>query len=121
MEEPRDHLNRVEVVSSSDKPASRDIPYREAIGCLMYLMIGTRPDLAFSVRKLSQFCENPLEKHWLALKRLLRYLRATRDLAITYSADIGFQPYGYSDSDHDERRCDKLGVEEANCSGNLQL
>lgn len=33
-------------------------PYREAIGVVMYLMIGTRPDIAFAVRSLAKFAEN---------------------------------------------------------------
>eukprot|EP00171_Calliarthron_tuberculosum_P023532 IDg23532t1 len=39
--------------------ASNDIPYRQAIGSLMYLSLGTRPDIAFAVNRLAQFCESP--------------------------------------------------------------
>ena len=34
-------------------------PYREAIGSLMYVMVGTRPDLAFSIGVLAKHVQNP--------------------------------------------------------------
>lgn len=42
---------------------AKDVPYREAIGSLMYLMTGTIPDIAYAVLKLTQFCENPQQNH----------------------------------------------------------
>ena len=48
-----------------------DIPdYRSAIGSLMYMAIGTRPDISFAVQHLSQFMNNPAPAHWMALKRV---------------------------------------------------
>ena len=56
---------------------SIDKPYREILGSLIYIMMGTRPDICFAVSRLSQFISNPREKHWMALKRILRYLKGT--------------------------------------------
>jgi hypothetical protein len=39
------------------------VPYREAIGSLMYAAIATRPDITFAVSVLSQFLDNPGEAH----------------------------------------------------------
>ena len=39
------------------------VPYRSAVGCLMYLMVGTRSDLAAAVGALSQFASNPRPTH----------------------------------------------------------
>ena len=50
----------------------------------MYAMLGTRPDIAFAVTTLSQFSSNPGYPHWLALKRVLRYLRGTIDYKLVY-------------------------------------
>lgn len=65
----------------------------------MYLMIETRPELAFSVGKLSQFCKSPTQDHWSAVKRLMRYVRSTlnlesafRDLSICLVMAVVTQP-----------------------------
>jgi len=49
----------------------KSLPYREAVGSLMYLMVGTRPDLAFAVGKLSRFVSGYGKEHWAAGKRVL--------------------------------------------------
>ena len=54
------------------------VPYRNAVGCLMYLMVGTRPDLAAAVGPLSQFASDACPKHWQALKRVFRYVQGTK-------------------------------------------
>ncbi|KAE8892612.1 hypothetical protein PF003_g23223 [Phytophthora fragariae] len=51
--------------------------YRKAIGMLMYLATGTRPDLAYAVGQLNRFVSKPSNKHVGALKRVLRYLAGT--------------------------------------------
>jgi len=56
--------------------------YQRAVGSLMYLMLCTRPDIAYAVSQLSRFAANPSEKHHTALKRLLRYLKGTSDYGL---------------------------------------
>ena len=51
--------------------------YQSAIGSLIYLMLGTRPDLAFSINKLAQYSANPTHRHWKGIKRILRFVKAT--------------------------------------------
>ena len=51
----------------------------------MYLMSCTRPDIAYSVSRLSRYTSNPGIDHWKAIVRLLRYLRYTRDLGLYYT------------------------------------
>jgi hypothetical protein len=64
-------------------------PYRSLIGALQYLVNGTRPDIAFAVSYLSRFCENPREVHWNAAIRVVRYLKGTADMGITYKGNDG--------------------------------
>jgi transposase InsO family protein len=61
--------------------------YATLIGSLMYLALGTRPDIAFAVNKLAQFTHDPKPMHWTAVKRIFRYLKYTRTNALTYGGD----------------------------------
>ncbi|GMF42036.1 unnamed protein product [Phytophthora fragariaefolia] len=58
--------------------------YRKAIGMLMDLAAGTRPDLAFVVGQLSRYVSKPSARHVGTLKRVLRYLAGTLDNGITH-------------------------------------
>jgi len=42
--------------------------YQSAIGSLLYLSGGTRPDITFSVSKLAKFSAKPSKHHWRAIK-----------------------------------------------------
>uniref|UniRef100_A0AAV1TUQ8 Reverse transcriptase Ty1/copia-type domain-containing protein n=1 Tax=Peronospora matthiolae TaxID=2874970 RepID=A0AAV1TUQ8_9STRA len=61
------------------------VPYHSAVGTWMYLVVGTRPDLASSVRALSHFAADPRPTHWRALKRVLRYLKATPTFGMRFT------------------------------------
>lgn len=58
--------------------------YRSIVGSLMYLSQCTRPDLAHAVGVLSQHLERPALPHWNAAMQVLRYLKGTVNLGITY-------------------------------------
>ena len=49
-------------------------PYREAVGSLLWIANGTRPDVAFAVSQVAKYMSNPGMEHWDAVKRILRYL-----------------------------------------------
>ena len=74
----------------------RNIPYREAVGSLMYAAMGTRPDIAFTISTVAQFSENPGWVHWEAVKRIFKYLLGTKKLELTYG-ERGL--VGYVDAD----------------------
>lgn len=65
----------------------------------MYCMVATRPDIAFAVGNLCKFMHAPCESHWKAIKHLLRYLKSTAHLCLTYSMKEESTLLGYSDSD----------------------
>lgn len=74
--------------------------YRSIIGSLRYI-INTRPDLAFAVGVVSRYMEAPGRDHWLAVKRILRYLKGTLGYGCKYEKGAELKPMllGYSDSD----------------------
>ena len=74
--------------------------YRGLIGGLLYLSVYTRPDISYSVGVLSQFLANPGLVHWTAAKRILRYLRNSIGVGISYRRDNeGLVLAGASDAD----------------------
>ncbi|KAM2666633.1 hypothetical protein EV2_018442 [Malus domestica] len=80
--------------------------YRSVVGALQYLTL-TRPDIAFAVNQVSQFMHQPTSIHWLAVKRILRYLVGTPSHGITYKPGSIILT-AYSDADYvddpDDRR-----------------
>lgn len=73
--------------------------YRSIIGKLMYLSVGSRPDISFAVGLLSRFVECPMRKHMAAARRILRYLAATSTVGIQYGPSGDCSLIGYSDAD----------------------
>lgn len=75
------------------------IPYASAVGSLMYAMVCTRPDLAFISGMLGRYQSNPGIAHWKAAKRVMRYLKGTKDFRLTYRHSDHLEMIGYTDSD----------------------
>ncbi|KAI3734277.1 hypothetical protein L6452_13742 [Arctium lappa] len=100
------HLNIKEFNTPFDSSVKLDknpgravaqLEYASAIGCMMYAMHCTRPDIAFAVSRLSQYTSNPGPDHWKAISRVLGYLKRTSDLELTYMMHPGILE-GYSDA-----------------------
>jgi hypothetical protein len=84
---------------TSGKKQTITVPFKEATGSLMYLVLSTKPDIAFVVIQILQFCENPQQAHWNAVRRIFAYLKGTRNRGLRYGPSIT-TPTGYSDSDY---------------------
>jgi hypothetical protein len=96
---PGANYTRAQAPSDAAEAAYMEkIPYREAIGSLMYAAIATRPDIAFAVSTLSQFLDNPGRIHWEAVKRIFRYLAGTKDYSLTYGNERHHLT-GFTDAD----------------------
>ncbi|GFW15510.1 retrovirus-related Pol polyprotein from transposon TNT 1-94 [Trichonephila clavipes] len=88
-------------ISTDDSVSlSADVPYREAVGNLMFLAIVTRPDIAYAVGVLSQVLDKPQQIHWTMVKRILRYLNGTQKYGIMYLSVSSATLESYSDSDY---------------------
>ena len=73
------------------------VEYARIIGSLMYLMSCTRPNLAFAISRLSRYTSNPSVEHCKSIKRVLQYLRYTRNYGFHY-ARYPAVIEGYSDA-----------------------
>lgn len=78
----------------------RKIPYQNAVGSIMYSMVGTRPDLAHVVGVISRFMSRPIKDHWQAVKWALRYIKGSVDVCLNYKKKGDFVVTGYCDSDY---------------------
>ncbi|CCA76306.1 hypothetical protein PIIN_10301 [Serendipita indica DSM 11827] len=70
--------------TEQEKLEMQNVPYQEALGKLIYLATATRPDISYAVGVLCRFSKNPGQAHWLAPKRVLRYLCKTTNYKLTY-------------------------------------
>ena len=67
--DPNVKLSKDQCPATDDKTKMMEkVPYRQAIGSLMWAAVATRPDIAFPVSLLSQFLENLGKVHWNAVK-----------------------------------------------------
>jgi len=75
--------------------------FQQALGALMYLMLGTRPNIAYTVAALGRHAANPGTEHQHALDCLFRYLRGTSDYKLVYHRGVsgGDSILGYVDAD----------------------
>lgn len=80
------------------KEDSKMIPYRQAVGSLLYLACGSRPDLSYPSTYMSQFSERPTAEHWRGIKHILRYLKGTKFRKLRFQK-TGKKLQAYSDAD----------------------
>jgi hypothetical protein len=76
----------------------RRTSYQRMVGSLMYIMLGTRGDIAYAVSVASRSLANPGPQHIKLAQRILRYLKGTKSLKLAYKG----QPQrleGFTDAD----------------------
>ena len=80
--------------------------YQSAVGCLLYLSTKTRPDVAYAVSNVARYTSKPTKQHWVAVKRIMRYLNGTINHGLLY--DNVSKLTGFSDAnwagDLDDRK-----------------
>eukprot|EP00882_Tetradesmus_deserticola_P012471 GHRQ01013216.1.p1 GENE.GHRQ01013216.1~~GHRQ01013216.1.p1 ORF type:complete len:372 (+),score=127.55 GHRQ01013216.1:381-1496(+) len=74
-------------------------PYSQLVGKLMYLMVCTRPDIAYAVGALARYMSKPLMTHWQAAKGVVRYLAGTSKHGLTFGTSKDTL-VGYCDADY---------------------
>ena len=95
-------------INDEEKRKMEHRPYTQVLGSIMYAMLCTKPNLSFTISLVGRFQSNPGEAHWIAVKRILRYIRGTKSHKMTYSGKH-LKVIGYSDSsfsgDRDDEKC----------------
>ncbi|KAE9353975.1 hypothetical protein PF008_g4740 [Phytophthora fragariae] len=73
---------------ASEEALATRVPYKQAVGALLYLSRVTRPDIAFAVNQVAAHAARPTVTHWHAVKKILRYVWGTRSMALVYQRDV---------------------------------
>jgi len=88
----------------SQSPDQRATPeqlnyYQSIIGSLLYLTLGTRPDIAYAVILMSQFMSNPSEDHIKKAIHIIKYVKSTLYAKLIYNGKANEGLHGYADAD----------------------
>ncbi|GKV48928.1 hypothetical protein SLEP1_g55711 [Rubroshorea leprosula] len=91
----------------AEKVAMSRVPYSSAVRSLMFVMVGTRSDIAQVVGAVSKYMANSGRVHWDAMKWILRYLKNTSSVSLCYRSIepdcVGFVDVDFA-GDKDKRR-----------------
>ncbi|CAI7831198.1 unnamed protein product [Closterium sp. NIES-54] len=84
----------------SDESVEPSGPYPELVGCLVYLMTCTRPDLAYPLSLLARYVAPGRHRkvHWDAAKRVLRYLCSTSGMGLVLGGRTRVVLTGHADA-----------------------
>jgi hypothetical protein len=92
----------------SEKTEMSLIPYSEVVGGLLFLSSKTKLEISHSVNKLAKYNSNPGPAHWKAVKDVLRYVKGTINMGITFDGATELELTAFMDSnfaqDVDTRR-----------------
>ncbi|XP_047309908.1 uncharacterized mitochondrial protein AtMg00240-like [Impatiens glandulifera] len=80
--------------------------YRGKIGSLLYL-IENRPHILFTVRVCERFQTNPKQSHYVAAKRILKYLKGTQNVGLWYPNDSSFNLISYANANYASCKVDR--------------
>lgn len=81
--------------------SNTNIPYREAVGSLLFAARVSRPDIEYAVNYASQFLDCYSQEHWQFVKKILRYLKGTVDFGITFGNSGSLDSlHGFTDADY---------------------
>ncbi|CAL2256878.1 unnamed protein product [Prunus armeniaca] len=76
----------------------RNKPYASLVGSIVYAQVCTRPDLALCISKIGRFQSNPRMQHWIAGKKIMRYLQRTKAYMLIYKCTENLELVGYVDA-----------------------
>ena len=75
-----------ELTEATPMDAAETTKYKSAVGLLMWLF-SERPDVAFAVKEAARASSSPVQADWKLIKRIVRYLLGTADLALCLKRD----------------------------------
>ena len=85
--------------NEEEEAEMKTVPFREAVGSLMHIMVMTRPDIAYAVGQVAQYAQKPGKQHWRAVKRIIAYLIKTKNFGLCFGRSSD-QLIGFCDADY---------------------
>jgi hypothetical protein len=79
MDEKARLSKKMSAITEEEKEEMKCIPYREAVGKLLYLSIATQPDISYAMGVLCRFNDNPGKEHWHAVIVVCKFLVSRRE------------------------------------------
>jgi len=73
---------------NSKNTAPTHLPYQQLLGSLMYIMLGSRPDLCYAISFFGRFQSAATNEHFYYLLRVLKYLYCTRNLRLQFKRNL---------------------------------
>ena len=70
--------------------------FSSAVGSIVYAIICTRPDVSYTLSMCSRYHADPGDGHWIEVKKILKYLRRTKDAFLVYG-DRELEVTGFTD------------------------
>ena len=96
-------------ITSEERERMSRVPYASVVGSIMYAMICTRVDMAYSLGVVSKYQSDLGEAHWKVVKSILKYLRNTKDQWLIYG-EPDLKLVGYTDSNFQSDRDDSKSI-----------
>lgn len=90
---------KMEPQTEKERREMKHVPYREAVGTLMFLAVSTRPDIATAVSIVSRYLNNPGKDHWNAVKQIIRYVNQTKQFNLQLGGKAELKLSAYADAD----------------------
>ena len=87
-----------------------DWPYEQAVGGLLWISGMTRPDIASAVRAVARHARNPAARHWKAVRKIIAYLKATKDLGVVFRRGGDLKLSLFADADYADGCNDRRSV-----------
>ena len=84
-------------LSANQVARMHGVPYIQAIGSVLWPIVVSWPDAAYTVGVMSQFMQNLGPAHWEGLKRIINYLRSMKDLWLTFGGHKETMVEGFCD------------------------
>ena len=86
-------------INTDGEPFDEKWEYPTIVGMLMFLACNSRPDIAYAVNQCARFTHCPRQSHAIAVKRILRYLKGTKDEGMVLHPKNNMKVDCYVDAD----------------------